>query len=134
MASNSASESTGVGSTSQATVVSILTTTRRAEVFQHFDLCKMSDGLVKARCKKCGIFLGKDANSTLRNHVSKHCKVLKGVPEEGQPSKGQDGSIFAYSAERTREAFAQFVIQDTLPFNHFDNPRLTKVIQENLQP
>ena len=47
---------------------------------------------------------------------------------------GQDGSIFAYSAERTREAFAQFVIQDALPFNHFDNRRLTKVIQENLQP
>ena len=134
MATNSASQSTEVGSSNAATVVSILTTKRNPEVFQHYDLCKMSNGETKCRCKKCGKFMGTSSNTTLRNHLEKYCDSLKPIPEEGQTSMGVDGRTFAYSAERTREAFAQFVIQDALPFNHFDNRRLTKVIQENLQP
>ena len=78
--------------------------------------------------------MNKDSNSTLNKHINKHCGVLRSVPEEGQSSMGVDGSIFNYSEERCRERFAQFVIQDCLPFNHFENPRLTNVIQETLQP
>ncbi|GJR25943.1 putative AC transposase [Tanacetum coccineum] len=44
------------------------------------------------------------------------------------------GGIFAYEADRCRQQFASFVIQEGLPFNNFDNPRLTKVIQNTLQP
>ena len=32
-----------------------------------------------------------------------------------------------------RERMTQFVIQESLSFNHFDNPRLTKMIQDTLQ-
>jgi len=45
-----------------------------------------------------------------------------------------DGGVFNYSVERVRQRMAQFVIQQGLPFNHFDNPRLTSLIRETLQP
>ncbi|GJX10086.1 hypothetical protein Tco_0199945 [Tanacetum coccineum] len=44
------------------------------------------------------------------------------------------GGIFAYEAERCRQQFASFMIQEGLSFNHFDNPRLSRVIQNTLQP
>ncbi|GJY95542.1 hypothetical protein Tco_0511903 [Tanacetum coccineum] len=44
------------------------------------------------------------------------------------------GDLFAYEADRCRQQFASFVIQEGLPFNHFDNRRLTNVIQKCLQP
>ncbi|GKB12759.1 putative AC transposase [Tanacetum coccineum] len=33
-----------------------------------------------------------------------------------------------------REQFADLVIQEALPFNHFDNSRMTRVLQNHLQP
>ncbi|KAL8265155.1 hypothetical protein R6Q59_023285 [Mikania micrantha] len=39
-----------------------------------------------------------------------------------------DGSIFAYSVDAVREQMAQFVTQQSLSFNHFDNRRLTPLI------
>jgi hypothetical protein len=128
------SESTGVGSSNEPTIVELLSTKRKNDVFENFLLCKMSDNTVKARCKKCLKFYSAASNSSLRSHVAKHCASLATVPEEGQTSMARDGTIFSYSEERVREQFASFVIQDALPFNHFDNPRLTKVIQDTLQP
>ncbi|GJW68875.1 RNA-directed DNA polymerase, eukaryota, reverse transcriptase zinc-binding domain protein [Tanacetum coccineum] len=45
-----------------------------------------------------------------------------------------DGSLCLYEASRVRERITQFVIQETLPFDHFDNKRMTSLIQEMLQP
>ncbi|KAD5508155.1 hypothetical protein E3N88_15858 [Mikania micrantha] len=45
----------------------------------------------------------------------------------------QDG-IFNYDLDRVRDRMAKFVIQEALPFSHFDNPRLTNMIRETLQP
>ena len=39
-----------------------------------------------------------------------------------------------FNVDMVRERMTQFVIQESLPFNHFDNPRLTKMIQEMFQP
>ena len=134
MATNSASASTGIGSTSAPTIVEVLTTKRNPELFANFLLCRLSDGSTKAQCKRCKKFLAKDSNTTLRLHLDKHCEGLRGVPEEGQHSLSRDGSIFSFSDEAVREQFAQLVVQEALPFNHFDNPRLTRVIQNTLQP
>ena len=47
---------------------------------------------------------------------------------------GSDGSVFMYDAEALRLDFTKFVIQQGLPFNHFDNTRLTEIIKQRLQP
>ncbi|KAL8250238.1 hypothetical protein R6Q59_033931 [Mikania micrantha] len=95
----------------------------------------MSSGPNKARCKLCGSFFKHDANGTLKNHHEfKYCKALKNKATRGQPTMSNDESIFAYSVDAVWEQMAQFVIQQSLPFNHFDNLRLTRLIQQNLQP
>ena len=43
------------------------------------------------------------------------------------------GVFFTYDEMMLRQDFAHIVIQEGLPFNHFDNPRLTRVIQKRLQ-
>jgi hypothetical protein len=45
-----------------------------------------------------------------------------------------EGSVWAYDLERTREQMTQFVNQQSLPFNYFDNERLTRLIQQTPQP
>lgn len=134
MATQSGSSSTGIGSTTQPIIVEVLETSRRPEIWCNFNLVRLSDNTTKAHCKYCGHFLSAASNSTLKTHTEKYCEPLKATPREGQASVARDGTIFAYSAERCRQEFACFVIQDTLPFNHFDNPRLTRVIQNTLQP
>ncbi|PWA81589.1 squalene synthase [Artemisia annua] len=94
----------------------------------------MSDGSKKARCKACNTYINSNGNSTLRKHTTKHCKATKGVPGSEQSVMGQDGSIFVYDEKALRQDLAHFVIQEGLPFNHFDNPRLTRLIQQRLQP
>ncbi|KAL8226585.1 hypothetical protein R6Q57_016417 [Mikania cordata] len=76
--SRSAQSSVGVGASTstEPTVVRIKTTTRNKEIFQHFNLCEMSNGVDKARCKGCGTFLKPESNSTLRSHLTKHCVAL----------------------------------------------------------
>ncbi|GJY19366.1 zinc finger BED domain-containing protein RICESLEEPER 2-like protein [Tanacetum coccineum] len=47
------------------------------------------------------------------------------------------GSIwgsFVYNPDVVREQFTGLVIQEVLSFNHFDNPRMTRVFQNHLQP
>ena len=140
MASASASvsnvgTSANVGASTNNEVLEVIPTTRCPEVWQHFDLCRMQTGPNKARCKYCGKFYKKDANTSLGNHISvPHCKALKGEPSKGQTSLASEGTMWAYNVEAVREQMGNFVIQESLPFNHFDNPRLTKLIQKTLQP
>ncbi|GJS69050.1 zinc finger BED domain-containing protein RICESLEEPER 2-like protein [Tanacetum coccineum] len=56
------------------------------------------------------------------------------VPEAGQSSMSRDGSVFVYNPDAVREQFAGLVIQEGLPFNHFDNTRMMRVFQNHLQP
>nr|GEW71301.1 retrovirus-related Pol polyprotein from transposon TNT 1-94 [Tanacetum cinerariifolium] len=69
------------------------------------------------------------------NHISHpHCEALKTVPEAGQSSMSRDGSVFVYNPDVLREQFAGLVIQQGLPFNHFDNTQMTRVFQNHMQP
>ncbi|GJT27407.1 hypothetical protein Tco_0907682 [Tanacetum coccineum] len=94
----------------------------------------MTDNSTKAQCKHCFHFLSAGSNSTLRNHINHpHCEALKTVPEAGQSSMSRDESVFVYNPDAVRERFAGLVIQESLPFNHFDNTRMTRVFQNHLQ-
>ncbi|GKD48885.1 hypothetical protein Tco_1277861, partial [Tanacetum coccineum] len=107
MAAQSSSTTTGVGSSSAPTIAQILPTT--PDVWQHYNLCKMTDNSTKAQS-------------------------LKSVPEVGQSSNVRDASLFVYNPDVIREQFASLVIQQGLPFNHFDNAQMTRVFQTHMQP
>ncbi|GJY91091.1 zinc finger BED domain-containing protein RICESLEEPER 2-like protein [Tanacetum coccineum] len=127
--------SVGVGdSSTNLMVVAIKETKRNPAIWSNYDLCVMSSGPKKARCKKCGAFFAQDGNTTLKNHMNKSCPALKAASGSSQTTMGVDGSLWHYEAARVRERMAQFVIQETLPFDHFDNKRMTSLIQETLQP
>nr|GEX14447.1 zinc finger, BED-type, phospholipase-like, homeodomain-like protein [Tanacetum cinerariifolium] len=112
MASQSTSTSVGVGSSNEPTIVEVLETTRNKDIWQHYDLCKMSDGSKKGRCKQCGKFTSVSSNSALRLHIEKpYCLVRKVIPDGGQSSMSREGGLFAYEADRVRQQFAGFVIQ-----------------------
>ena len=123
------------GSTNAPTVVQVIAHNRSQRVWQHWDLVEMSDGTHKARCKYCGSLLGAASNSTLDKHITKKfCPVLKNATESDQADMGSGGEIFIYSVDAVQDRMAKFVIQNCLPFNHFDNPKLTALIRETLQP
>lgn len=133
--SSTAHDSCEVGaSTTELIVLNILPTTRNPKTWANWDLCEMSNGKQKARCKHCGTFLAAGANSTLDAHIKNHCKVLKGSPISGQSQMSKQGGMFNYNVDKVRKRMAQFVIQQGLPFNHFDNQRLTSLIRDTLQP
>ncbi|KAD4888102.1 hypothetical protein E3N88_20175 [Mikania micrantha] len=112
MASSSANFSVGCGASTNLEVVEIILTKRNPEIWKNYDLCKMSSGPNKARCKLCGSFFKHDANSILKNHHEyKYCKALKNEATRAQPTMSNDGSIFAYSADALQELMVQFVIQ-----------------------
>ncbi|GJT69040.1 hypothetical protein Tco_1028326, partial [Tanacetum coccineum] len=138
MASESASTTTGVGSTSALTIHEIIPTNRTPEVWKDFNMCIMINGQKKAQCKYCFHFFSEGSNTTLKNHISHpHCVVLKAQqnqnPEVGQTSMGRDGQIFMYSPDYLCEQFAGLVIQRGLPFNHFDHKQTTRVFQNTMQ-
>ncbi|KAJ0505183.1 putative transcription factor/ chromatin remodeling BED-type(Zn) family [Helianthus annuus] len=103
------------------------------DVWCSWDLVEKSDGSQKAQCKHCGSLLGKDSNSTLTKHAKKYCKALKDLTP-GQVQLSKDGNIFRYEQKITRDRMAKLVIKKALPFGHFDDPDLTKLIRETLQP
>ena len=122
MASSSQQSTANMGSNMSSNigdleVVEILQTTRNPEIWQHFDLCLMSDNKQKARCKTCGKFMGVSANSTLRQHMSKYCIALKSDAAGGQTTMGGDGGIWHYDMERVRDRMTKFVIQEALPLS-----------------
>ncbi|KAJ0828363.1 putative transcription factor/ chromatin remodeling BED-type(Zn) family [Helianthus annuus] len=94
----------------------------------------MSFGPNKARCVHCGAMLKSDSNTTLKKHLSTYCKLLRNDPNQGQPPLSSDGKIWHYDVESVRGGFGNFVIQQGLPFQFFDNQRLTRLIQRVLQP
>ncbi|GJQ97485.1 zinc finger BED domain-containing protein RICESLEEPER 2 [Tanacetum coccineum] len=54
MASQSSSTSVVVGSLNELTIVAVIETTRTPEIWQHYDLMKLSNGSMNAHCKHCG--------------------------------------------------------------------------------
>ncbi|KAJ0466476.1 putative transcription factor/ chromatin remodeling BED-type(Zn) family [Helianthus annuus] len=124
MASDHAQSQSSVGvesTSSNLRVVSVVPTTRNPDIWQHFDLCEMLDGPKKARCKKCGGFLKAGSNSTLKKHINAYCKM-------------RNQEIWNYDVNAVEDMMAKCVIQENLPFNYFENPRVTKFIQDTLQP
>ncbi|GKA92490.1 zinc finger BED domain-containing protein RICESLEEPER 3 [Tanacetum coccineum] len=74
----------------------------------------------------------KGSNSTLRTHMNKSCPVVKAAASSSP--MGNDGSLWQYEVDRVRDRMAKFEIQETLSFDHFDNRRMTDLINETLQP
>ncbi|KAJ0827795.1 putative transcription factor/ chromatin remodeling BED-type(Zn) family [Helianthus annuus] len=136
MATSSAHDSVNVGESTNETVIRVVPTKRNPEVWSHFDLCEMANGKRKARCHHCQGFYAETANSTLKQHIEKpFCKALKQQHVSGQASMASDAAnIFNYNFNMVRDEMAKFVIQESLPFNHFDNQRYTKMVQRTLQP
>ncbi|GKC67456.1 hypothetical protein Tco_1100054 [Tanacetum coccineum] len=94
MATQASSTTTGVGSSSAPMVLKILPCTRKDDVWQNFNLSKMSDNTTKAQCKLCFHLLPAVSNLTLRAHINnKYCDALKMVLEVGQLSMGRDGDL-----------------------------------------
>ncbi|GJZ98910.1 hypothetical protein Tco_0671461 [Tanacetum coccineum] len=90
----------------------------------------MSDNTTKAQRKHCFHFFSQNSNSTLKNHITHpHCEALNTVTEVGQSSMYRDESVFVYNQDVLREQFAGLVIQQGLPFNNFDNPQMTGVLE-----
>ncbi|GKA54882.1 hypothetical protein Tco_0753831 [Tanacetum coccineum] len=113
-------------------VVRIRPTTRKGDVWSNFDMCIMIDGVEKARCKKCMKFYNPASNTTLRTH--KHGCNAVSQNDTSQGTIGADGQVFIFDNDAVRLDFTKFVIQQALPFNHFDNVKLTEIIKRRLQP
>ncbi|GJX02564.1 zinc finger BED domain-containing protein RICESLEEPER 2 [Tanacetum coccineum] len=105
-------------------VVQIRPTTRKGDVWSNYDLCVMIDGVEKARCKKCSKFYNPTSNTTLRTHKSGCSAVSQNDTSQG--TIGADGQVFIFDNDAVRLDFTKFVIQQALPFNHFDNVKLTE--------
>ncbi|GJU65075.1 zinc finger BED domain-containing protein RICESLEEPER 2 [Tanacetum coccineum] len=54
--------------------------------------------------------------------------------DTSQGTIGADGQVFIFDNDAVRLDFTKFVIQQALPFNHFDNVKLTEIIKRRLQP
>ncbi|KAJ9561796.1 hypothetical protein OSB04_006956 [Centaurea solstitialis] len=85
-----------------------------------YSLISVSRWYQKARCNRCGEFLKTDSNTTLRRHYSDSCKALKAAEDPNQPILDNSGQVC--------------VIQMALPFGHFDNTHITKLIRKYFQP
>ncbi|KAL8226154.1 hypothetical protein R6Q57_018711 [Mikania cordata] len=93
----------------------------------------MSDGFSKACCKFCDILLPKESNTTLKKHIHYFCEGEKENLDSDQTQIGVDGGMFMYDVNVVRDRMSNFVIQEDLSFDHFDNPSLMKMIRETLQ-
>ncbi|GJX65683.1 putative RNA-directed DNA polymerase, eukaryota, reverse transcriptase zinc-binding domain protein [Tanacetum coccineum] len=113
-------------------VVRIRPTTRKGDVWSNFDMCIMIDGVEKARCKKCMKFYNPVSNTTLRTHKY-GCNAVS-QNDMSQGTIGTDGQVFIFDNDAARLDFTKFVIQQALPFNHFDNVKITEIIKRRLQP
>ena len=115
-------------------IAKILDTNRCPKTWVHFDLCLMTNGSKKARCRHCQKFFGYDSNSTLNKHLQKSCKPFISGSDPSQTNITPQGNIFVYNNEALREQFTQLVIRKALPFDHFDDEDFTAVIQSYMQP
>ena len=131
--------SSQAGSSNEPTIVEVLTTNRNTDLFGQengcFDLVKLSDGSKKARCRRCSALLQAASNSSLRGHKDRYCSIVKQNPGgSSQTTIDMHGGVFMYDFNKVQDQMAKFVIQTSLPFNHFDHPKLTRMIRETLQP
>ncbi|KAE8715300.1 putative transcription elongation factor SPT5-like protein 1 [Hibiscus syriacus] len=115
-------------------VVRVIEHTRNKDIWDHYDLCEMSNGSRRARCKLCLKFLASEGNTTLKNHLTKSCKALRSRSDPSQSNLTPQGGVFVYDNEKLREAFTKFVITKALPFDHFDDEDFTTTIQQLMQP
>ncbi|GKD48768.1 zinc finger BED domain-containing protein RICESLEEPER 2 [Tanacetum coccineum] len=113
-------------------VVRIRPTTRKGDVWSNYDMCIMIDGVEKARCKKCMKFYNPASNTTLRTHKN-GCNAVS-QNDTSQGTIGADGQVFIFDNDAVRLDFTKFVIQQALPFNHFDNVKLTEIIKRSYIP
>jgi len=63
-------------------VLQVLEHKRTQEIWDHYDLCEMSNGSKRARCKYCHKFFVPETNSMLKAHIIKACKRLNSPPSE----------------------------------------------------
>ncbi|KAE8704325.1 40S ribosomal protein S8 [Hibiscus syriacus] len=91
-------------------VVRVIEHTRNKDIWDHYDLCEMSNGSRRARCKLCLKFLASEGNTTLKNHLTKSCKALRSRSDPSQSNLTPQGGVFVYDNEKLREAFTKFVI------------------------
>ena len=115
-------------------VVQVLEHKRSKEIWDHYDVCLLSNGSKKARCKYCHKFFASDVNSTLKAHTTKACKALNSRAGPSQANITPQGGVFVYDNDALREEFTKFVIRRALSFDHFDDPEFTAIIQQKMQP
>ncbi|GJZ50000.1 putative AC transposase [Tanacetum coccineum] len=77
-------------------------------------------------------FYNPASNTTLRTHKN-GCNAVS-QNDTSQGTIGADGQVFIFDNDAVRLDFTKFVIQQALPFNHFDNVKLTEIIKRRLQP
>ncbi|KAJ9551686.1 hypothetical protein OSB04_015731 [Centaurea solstitialis] len=135
MANPSGVSSVGQSSMGENLEVSkVIETKRNKEVWDHFDLCLMTNQMKKARCKHCKRFFGADSNTSLAKHIRKACPIFHSAPDSTQTNITPQGGVFTYNNDALREQFTKFVIRKALPFDHFDDQDFTAVIQSYMQP
>ncbi|KAL8257474.1 hypothetical protein R6Q59_029515 [Mikania micrantha] len=116
-------------------VVQVLPNDRAPEVWCNWDLCEMNDRSSKACFKFCGTLLAKESNTILKNTFLNFAKARKKIriPIKRKSVLMME-RLYIYDVKRVQDRICKFVIQEGLPFDHFDNPRLTKMIRETLLP
>ena len=77
-------------------VVKIIEHHRNPQNWEHYDLCEMSNGSKKARCKHCRKFFSHDGNTTLNNHTKKSCKALQQRVDRNKANITPQGGVFIY--------------------------------------
>nr|GEU60016.1 zinc finger, BED-type, phospholipase-like, homeodomain-like protein [Tanacetum cinerariifolium] len=88
MASQSTSTSVGVGSSNEPTIVEVLETTRNKDIWQHYDLCKMSDVSKKGRCKQCDMARRRKRLGAKESRLGES-RLGESRPAESRPAEGR---------------------------------------------
>ncbi|KAJ9553014.1 hypothetical protein OSB04_017059 [Centaurea solstitialis] len=100
-------------------VVQVLEHKQTKEIWDHYDLCEMSNNLKKTRCKYCHKFFARKANSTLKGHTTKSCKALRSQSDLSQANITPQGGVFVYDNKALREEFTKLVIRRALSITYF---------------
>ncbi|KAE8729565.1 GEM-like protein 7 [Hibiscus syriacus] len=95
-------------------VVRVIEHTRNKDIWDHYDLCEMSNGSRRARCKLCLKFLASEGNTTLKNHLTKSCKALRSRSDPSQSNLTPQGGVLFTTTKnyekRLQKKEAQFPI------------------------
>ncbi|GJT68411.1 hypothetical protein Tco_1019891 [Tanacetum coccineum] len=123
MATQSTSTSVGVGSSNEPTIVEVLETTRNKEIWQHYDLCKMSMGSKKGRCKlaRDALKMWKNAKLELINGFENLNTSVNLTTDVWSAPHGLPGSYLCVTAHWVDPATWQ-MMKRTIDFENFDYP------------